>query len=231
MTTANRELQPGDSWMPAIAMLAIALLVIAALLNGIGTVGVMASASPDRGHHIAMPSLNPAQRLPFAKADRAIERLHLSGLGHPEEFEAYESLLLALAESLPATPDEVALARAGELLSRSLPAPAAEDVIAMLPSFLSYQQTEKALLGLSPGAPGDIEGAYLHLRLQDALRDTILGERIADQLYSVSYRMTETHMARQMLMQRKDLDEDEKRRLIREQMDALRLQENPEDAG
>lgn len=231
MTTANRELRPSDSWMPAIAMLTIALLVVAALLNGVGTVGVMASSAPDRGHHIEMPTLNPSQRLPFAEADRAIERLHLSGLGHPEEFEAYESLLLALAESMPAAPDDVALARAGELLSRSLPAPAAEEVMAILPSFLSYQQAEKAMLGLSPGAPGDIEGAYLHLRLQDALRDTILGEPVADKLYSTRYRMTEIHLARQMLMQRQDLDEEEKRRLIREQTEALRLQETSEDAG
>lgn len=231
MTTANRELHSNDSWLPAIAMLAVALLMVAALLNGVGAVGVMASADPESGHAVVVTPLAPGEQLPFAEADRAIERLYLSDSGRSEEFEAYERLLLALAESLPARPDEASLARASELLSKSLPAPAAEDVIAVLPSFLSYQQAEKALLGLSPGAPGNIEGAYLHLRLQDALRETILGEQVADQLYSASYRMTEIHLARQMLMQRQDLDEEEKRRRIREQVEALRLQENKEDAG
>lgn len=231
MTTANRELRPTDSWLPAIAMLTIALLAVAALLNGVGTVGVMGAAHPDSGHHVAVSPLPPAEQLPFAEADRAIERLFLSDSGRSDEFEAYERLLLALSESLPAKPDEASLARAGELLSKSLPAPAADDVITVLPSFLRYQQAEKALLGLSPGAPGDIEGAYLHLRLQNALRHTILGEQVTEQLYSASYRMTELHLARQMLMQRQDLEEEEKRRLIQEQMEALRRQENPEDAG
>lgn len=177
------------------------------------------------------PCRRPGEPLPFAEADRAIERLYLSDSGRSDEFEAYERLLLALSESLSEKPDNASLARAGELLAKSLPAPAAEDVIAVLPPFLHYQRAEKALLGLSPGAAGDIEGAYLHLRLQNALRNAILGEQMTEQLYSASYRMTEIHLAQQMLMQRQDLDEEEKRRLIREQMEALRLQENPEDAG
>jgi hypothetical protein len=218
--------------MPAIALLTVALLAVAALLNGIGAVGVMAPPQAGAGQHVELPALSSAEQLTFSEVDRAIQRLDLQESGRAEPFEAYEQLLLALAEALPVTPDDAALERASLLLSKSLPAPAASEVVAVLPSFLRYQQTEKTLMGLSPGAPGDIEGAYLHLQLQNALlRDTLLGEPVSAKLYSTRYRMTRIHLLRRMLMQRQDLEEDEKRRLIRQQMEALRGQGNPEDAA
>lgn len=228
MTTANRELQPRDGWMPAIAMLTIALLSMAALLNGVGAVGVMAPAHPGKGQFVEVAPLSAAEQVAFAGVDRAIERLHLEASGQPEQFEAYEPLLLALAESLPTDPDGTVLARVQKLLSGSLPDPAATDIMAVLPSFLSYQQAEKALLGLSWGVYGGIEGAYLHTQIQNALRETILGEAVTADLYSTSYRMTEIHLVRQMLMERQDLNEEEKRRRIQEQMEALRTQDQPE---
>lgn len=227
MTTANRELLPRDSWMSAIAMLAVALLAVAVLLNGVGNVGVMAPPHPGGGRHVELPALTSAEQFSFAGAGRAIKRLKLPESGRAEQFEAYEQLLLALAESLPVTPQNATLDRADLLLTKSLPVAAANEVTAVLPSFLRYRQAEKTLLGLSPGAPGDIEGAYLHLQLQNALRNTILGEEVAAKLYGTSYRMTEIHLVRRMLMQRQDLDEDEKRLLIREQMDTLTTEDAP----
>ena len=231
MTTANRELLSPDSRMPAIALLTVALLAVAALLNGIGAVGVMAPPQAGAGQQIELPALSSAEQITFAEVDRAIQRLDLPESGRAEPFEAYEQLLLALAGALPVTPDNTALERASLLLSKSLPAPAVNEVMAVLPSFLRYQQAEKTLIELSPGAPGDIEGAYLHLQLQNALRDTLLGEPVSAKLYSTRYRMTRIHLLRRMLMQRQDLDEHEKRRLIRQQMEALRDQGHPEDAG
>lgn len=229
MTTANRGGRPRDSWLTATAMLAFALVVVAALLNGVGQVGVMAPASPGTGRYLVAPELTPQERVPFARVDRAIKRLRLDDTGRAEPFEAYEPLLLALSESLSGHRDERALQRARLLLSRSLPAPANEDVSAMLPAFLDYQRAERALLGLSPGAPAGIEAAYWHLQMQQALRETILGESVADKLYRTSYLMTKAHLVRRLLMLREDLDEDEKRQLIRQQNEALMVQQPREE--
>ncbi|WP_328188794.1 hypothetical protein [Marinobacter sp. OP 3.4] len=231
MTIVDRELRPRDSWMPAIAMLTVALLGVAALLNGIGPVGVMAGAHSGGGHVVTLPALAPEEQVAFAGVDQAIERLHLTDAERPEQFEAYENLLLAVTESLPAKPDEAALARVRELLDRSLPPPAARDVAGVLPSFLAYRRAEESLLELTPGAPRTAEGAYLHLQLQDALRRTFLGNDLTTKLYSASYRMIDTHLVRQMLMEREDLEEAEKRRLIREQMEALSVGQNTGDSG
>lgn len=228
MTNAGRGPRARESWMPATAMLAIALLAVAAMLNGVGAVGVMAPSHPGHSGLVAPEGLARGEQVAFAGADRAIERLYLADSGRPERFEAYEGLLQALAESLPANPGEPALDRVGVLLARSLPAPAVDDLTAMLPSFLEYQEAEQAWLRLSPVAPGSVEGAYLHLRLQHALRETILGAQVAKKLYSDSYRMTEVHLVRRMLMLRDDLGEEEKRRLIRQQMEALTVQKSTE---
>ncbi|MFL1404689.1 hypothetical protein ACJO2E_05005 [Marinobacter sp. M1N3S26] len=231
MTTVDREFRPRDSWMPAIAMLTVALLGVAALLNGVGPVGVMSGSHSGGGHYVALPALAAEEQVVFAGVDQAIERLHLTDMERPEQFEAYESLLLAVAESLPVSPGEAALTRVSELLDRSLPAPAARDVADVLPSFLAYLRAEESLLGLTPGAPRTVEGAYLHLQLQDALRRIFLGDDLTTRLYSTSYHMIDTHLVRQILMERTDLEESEKQRLIREQMEALSVGRNPGDAG
>lgn len=231
MTTVDGAFRPGNSWMPAIAMLTVALLGVAALLNGVGTVGVMSGAHSGGGHSVALPALPPEEQVVFARVDQAIRRLHLTDAERPEEFEAYENLLLAVTESLPATPDEAALARVRTLLDRSLPPPAARDLIEMLPVFLAYRRAEESLLELTPGAPRTVEGAYLHLQLQNALRRSFLGVDLTTKLYGARYRMIDSHLVRQMLMEREDLEEDEKRRLIREQMEGQTVGQNTGDSG
>ena len=213
--------RPRDGWLPAAAMLAITLVVVAALQNGIGTVGVMAPVGAAAGTMVRPPELPPAQRVPFDRVDRAIKGLRLEGSGRPEQFEAYERLLEALAHTLPAQPDAATLARTRKLLSASLPAPATNDIMGVLPDFLAYRRAEVSLLGLSPGAVGNAESAWLHLELQHALRQAILGAEITERLYGTTYRMTQMHLVHQLLMQRQDLPEDRKRRLLKEQMEAL----------
>lgn len=221
MTSPHRPPRFSDSRMPGLALLAIALLLVAALLNGVGPVGVTAPAHSGSGHYIAAGTLGPEEKIPFQRVDRAIERLHLDADGRPDEFEAYEGVLLALAEALPMQPGDAALARVSTLLNKSLPAPAAGDLSTLMPDFLAYHRAEHSLLGLAPGGPRSAEEAYVHLRIQDALRRTTLGEDTADRLYRTSHQMTETHLLRQLLMERDDLSEEEKQRLIREQMEAL----------
>ncbi len=217
-------------WMPAMVMLTLALLVVASLLNGIGRVGVMAQA-PGAGRHIEALVLPDSEQIPFASVDRAISRLDLDDSERAQPFEAYEQVLLALAEALPPQPDEAAFRRARTLLSGSLPAPAASDLATLLPGFLRYQRAEDGLLELTPAGPSGIEAAYLHLQLQNALRRTTLGEQVTERLYRSSHRMTEAHLVRQLLMDREDLDESEKQRRIREHMEALAGQQTEGDAG
>lgn len=230
MSTVGRDIQTRDSWMPVIAMLTIALLAVAALLNGVGGVGVAAMPQQADGHYVELPDLSAAEKVLYADVEDAIERLDLSESGRPESYETYEPLLVALSESLTIPLDQATLARTEKVLSRSLSAEAVEDVVAVLPSFLEYQQAESTLLGLTPGVPRSIEGAYLHLRIQEALRRTFLGEDVADNLYSTHYRMTETHLVRQILMQREDLGEEERRRLIRQQIEAMQIPQSEESA-
>lgn len=231
MTTMDKLLPPRDSWMPAFAMLTVALVTVAAMLNGVGPVGVMASAHSGDGHYVELPALSSDEQIDFSRVDRTLSRLDLTESGRPGQFEEYEGLLLDLAEALPADPGVATLARVGQLLARSLPAPAANELMDILPTFLAYRRAEDSLLGLTPGAPRSIEGAWLHLQLQDALRRTILGEELTTKLYSNSYRMMDMHMVRQMLMQREDLGEEEKRQLIREQMEAFSAQRQQGGAG
>lgn len=231
MRTNHRPLFARAHWLPALVMLTVSLLLVAALLNGVGRIGVMSAANPGAGRFAAPVEPEGSEEIAFARVDRAIERIDPDGDGRPGADEAYEQVLTALAETLPDQPDQPAIRRAGFLLARSLPAPVAEDIADMLPGFLRYHHAERSLLGLAPAGPGSVEGAYVHLRLQHALRRTTLGEAVTDRLFRTTRRMTEAHLVRQLLSEREDLDDSEKQRLIRQQMEALAAGAPGGDAG
>lgn len=231
MKTNHRALFARVRWLPTLVMLTVALLLVAAWLNGVGRIGVMSAASPGAGHFTAPVELEDSEEIAFARVDRAIERIDPDDQGHPDAYEAYEQVLAALAEALPDQPEQSAIRRAGFLLARSLPAPVADDIAGILPGYLRYHHAERGLLGLAPAGPGRIEGAYVRLQLQHALRRATLGEAATDRLYRTTQRMTEAHLVRQLLSEREDLDDSEKQRLIRQQMESLAAGSTGETGG
>lgn len=208
-------------WLPVSAVLMVVLLAVAWLTGGAGPAGVSAEPSAGAGRYIYPDALTAGEQFEFAGVDRAIGRLHLGPDGKAEQYEAYGDVLQALGDALPARPGDDAIARASLLLQESLPGGAARELVRVLPDFLTYQALERSLLELTPDGPGNAEDAWIQFVLQKALRRAVLGESVANGLYETAHRMTEIHLVRQLVMQRQDLDEDQKQRLIRQHMDAL----------
>ncbi|MGM0571045.1 lipase secretion chaperone [Marinobacter sp.] len=227
MPTSSQARLPAPRWLMAQAMLTVALLLLAWWFNGVGAVGVMADPDPGPGRYLRSERLAPGEQIDFARVDRAISRLRLGEDGRAEQFEAYGDVLHALSNALSFQADGIH--RANHLLRASLPEGAAQDLAGVLTDFLAYRHLEQSLLELSPGGPGTAEGAWVQLRFQEALRRSVLGQDVANRLYGTTHRMTEMHLVQQLVMQRDDLDEAGKQRLIRQHREALVAgQDNPE---
>lgn len=232
MTTSEMDPRIQSSRMPALGMLTLALLMVAALLNGVGSVGVTAGPDEGNGRFTPLKELTATEKIPFDRIDRALARLPLTEEGDIEIFEAFEPALASLTDELIITsPDaEVRLQRAHLLIDRSLPPKAAVQLTDALPEYLQYQRVER-LLKVSRVTPlATLEGAYVELLTQDALRRVALGPERADQLYQNTFGMTEMHLARQLLMQRDDLSREQKQELMEQQSDALAGPDDEESA-
>ncbi|SFR83056.1 lipase chaperone protein [Marinobacter daqiaonensis] len=233
MMNSYRDVPAFGNWMPALAMLALTLLAVAALLNGIGRLGVMATPDPGRGQYLSPQSPALAERVDFSQVDRTIRRLPVDEQGNSDSLASLEPLLMALSAALKDAPvvSGPALERAQFLLRRSLPRETARPVNAILPDFLRYQRAETALFHYRLKGPQSIEAAYAQSMMQQALRRMTLGPDVADALYGQIHRLTGIHLLRQMLMEREDLADEEKQEMLRQQMEALAAPESEDDAG
>lgn len=215
MPTVLHPRSPVSRWLVVAALVTLVLLSTAWLLHGIGAAGVTAAPDPGAGGYIRPEVLTASEQVAFARADRAISRLRLGEDGNAVEYEAYGDVLQVLSEILPASRDAAAIRRAKHLLRSSLPEGAGQELANLLSPYLRYRHLEQSMLELIPDGAGNAESAWVQLRLQYSLRRAILGEEVAGRLYETAHRMTELHLVRQLIMQREDLDDDQKQRLIR----------------
>ncbi len=238
MNTSDTDLQAsGSDWLPAMAAVVLAVLAVAVLLNGAGHAGIVVAASEGVGRSFTAPRLSADEQVPFGKVDRALGRLDISEDGQMAEDEMLEPVLEALVEAISAGKrahgeESEALGRVRFLLEKSLPPAVADQFVALLPDYLSYRRAEQAMIWFRGWrSPGSIEEAYVQHLVQHQLRRVALGESATQRLFQATFRLTDMHFSRQMLMRRNDLDEDEKRHLMDAQVEALAPPGRPEDAG